>query len=76
MKLRFFESHPESFILMDRGTFSHAFMACRVLHFEEYRWDGWAASGPVVWRVQTQRGAALGVHPRDAVGIPVRRFET
>lgn len=76
MKLRLLESHSESLILMDRGTFCHTFMACRVLHFEKSRWDGWAASGPVIWRVQTQRGAALGFHPRDAEGIPVRGFET
>lgn len=76
MKLRLLESHPEPLILKDRGTFSHSFMASRVLHFEKYRWDGWAASGPIIWRVQTQRGAALGVHPWDVEGIPVRGFET
>lgn len=37
-----------------------------------------AVSGPVVWGVQAQRGAALWVRQRHSVveGIPVRRVET
>lgn len=90
MKLRISKSHPspppplkkkkkkkkESFLLQDRGTFSHTFAACGALHFEEYRRDGRAASGPVVWGVEVQLGAQLPVRPRAGEGIPGRGLET